>query len=391
MDRAPIEQALLTRAAELPPGLRDRYDQFHRTHNLRFLLLINLLAQAAYFSYGLADALVVPDIWRESLWARSLFIAATLPVVLLLFRRPIRMEVLDQLLPGLIALAALVWFELLNRSSSALVMTYQYASLIFIVLANLGVRVHFRPALAWSLVITAVIGQGVFRLCGGFTAQTMVFALVYLPVLFFSLFISWTATHHGRRAFLRGLLGEMTSSELQLANERLRSLADTDPLTGLANRRQFDQEAARAWARSQTLGQPLALLMVDIDHFKLFNDHYGHLRGDACLVDIARELQRQLREGEFLVGRWGGEEFAVLLGAADHAKVGAVAHRLVTAVQQLAIPHEHRPDGRGRVTLSVGGALSTEAGVRHFDQLMALGDARLYQAKHAGRDRAVLA
>ncbi|BDI03302.1 GGDEF domain-containing protein [Sphaerotilus microaerophilus] len=390
MEHPLIEAALAARHAPIPPTLRSRFHAFHRAHNLRFLLVINLLGQAAYFSYALADLLAVPDIAALSLATRTAFLLLTLPVVLLLFRRARSMRLLDMLLPALITLAALIWFELLTHSRSPNVATYQYASVIFIVLANLGVRVHYAPALFWSLAISAATGQGVVRLAGGFNEATLVFSLVYLPVLFFSLFISWTATHHGRRSFLLAQLDELTLQELLHANGRLRTLADTDALTGLPNRRQFDAEAERAWYHARQRGHSLALLMIDIDHFKPYNDHYGHPAGDACLRRVAGLLASHMREGEYLAGRWGGEEFAVLLTPAGPELAATVAQRLVDAVAQLAIPHGHRPDGSDVVTFSIGGALSSEPGVASLAMLVERSDARLYQAKRSGRGRAVM-
>jgi diguanylate cyclase (GGDEF)-like protein len=390
MEHPLIEAALAARHAPIPPTLRSRFHAFHRAHNLRFLLVINLLGQAAYFSYGLADALLIPDVLKASIAARSFLLLTTLPLVLTLFRRCRSMPVLDLLVPGLIVLAAATWFELLNHSRSPNVATYQYASVIFIVLANLAVRVHFRPALLCSVLISAVIVQGVVRIHGGFNEATLVFSLVYLPVLFFSLFISWTSTLNGRQAFLRSLLDEGTRQDLLAANGRLRALADTDPLTGLPNRRQFDAEAERAWYHARQRGHSLALLMIDIDHFKPYNDHYGHPAGDACLVRVAGLLASHMCEGEYLAGRWGGEEFAVLLTPAGPALVATVAQRLLDAVAQLAVPHAHRPDGGNVVTFSIGGALSSEPGVASLAMLVERSDARLYQAKRAGRGRAVM-
>lgn len=391
MERPLIEAALAARYAPIPPPLLDRFHAFHRAHSLRFLLVINLLGQAAYFSYVLADLLAVPDVVAFSLAARAAFLLTTLPLVLLLFRRARSMRLLDMLLPALIALAALIWFELLGRSRSPNLVTYQYASVIFIVLANLGVRVHYRAAALWSLAISLVIGQGVVRLAGGLTEATLVFALVYLPVLFFSLFISWTATHHGRRSFLLAQLDELTRQELLHANDRLRALADTDPLTGLPNRRQFDACAELAWYQARERSHSLALLMIDIDHFKHYNDHYGHPAGDDCLVRVARVLAEHMREDGYVAGRWGGEEFVVLLSPADPALAVVVAQRLLDAVAQLDIAHDHRPDGRQGVTLSIGGALSCEPGVASLATLIARSDERLYRAKRAGRHQAVMA
>lgn len=386
-ERHSIQQLLGSARSPIPADLRDAFHRYQLDQHRRFLLLINLLGQVAYFSYVVADALVIPDVFTESLLLRSTFLVLSLPPVLALFRWSNNVRLLDLLLPGLILLAAIAWFELLERSASPSVATYQYASVIFIVLANLGVRVCFRASLLLSLLISAVILHGVHSLSAGRGEAVLVFALVYLPVLLFSLFISWSNALAGRRDFLHSLLDDMRSEALAKANERLQALAETDALTGIGNRRRFDQQAQQLWER----GEPFALLLADIDHFKLYNDHYGHPAGDRCLAQVAAVLSSNLREGEHFVARYGGEEFAILITTACPQTLERIAWRLVQGVERLGLSHAHRPDGLGVVTMSMGGALSSAATVGSLEELLDRADARLYRAKHEGRNRPCIA
>lgn len=386
-ERHSIQRLIGSPRTPIPLDLRDAFHRYQLDQHRRFLLLINLLGQVAYFSYVVADALVIPDVFAESLLLRSTFLALSLPPVLALFRWSNNVRLLDLLLPGLILLAAIAWFDLLASSASPAVATYQYASVIFIVLANLCVRVCFLASLLLSLLISAVILHGVHSLSDGRGEAVLVFALVYLPVLLFSLFISWSNTLAGRRDFLHSLLDDMRSQALAKANERLQALAETDALTGIGNRRRFDQQAQHLWER----GEPFALLLADIDHFKLYNDHYGHPAGDRCLAQVAAVLSSHLRDGEHFVARYGGEEFAVLIATACPQTLERIAWRLVQGVQQLGLPHAHRPDGLDVVTLSMGGALSTSATGGSLEELLNLADARLYRAKHEGRNRPCIA
>jgi diguanylate cyclase (GGDEF)-like protein len=276
---------------------------------------------------------------------------------------------------------------LLQKTQLPTVYTYLYSSVIFIVLANLCVRVHFLPALVVSLLISCVITWGTWSINQGDAQAMTVFALVYLPVLFFSLFISWEATLSGRRSFLLSLLDDMNRQALVRANTRLQALADTDGLTGIANRRQFDEQAQRFWVNAQQGGPVFALLIVDIDYFKAYNDNYGHPAGDACLTQVAQVLATQLREGEYLATRYGGEEFAILLSPARADQVKALAQRLLQSVRQLAILHAHRPDVLQVVTISIGGALSNQPDIYSLSDLIHCSDARLYDAKNSGRNR----
>jgi len=194
-----------------------------------------------------------------------------------------------------------------------------------------------------------------------------------------------------REQQLQQLMAERDTYERELreANERLRRLSQTDGLTGLANRREFDRRLHEEWQRAQRRGLPLALLMVDVDHFKHYNDRYGHPAGDDCLRRIARLLQGCARRSGDLVARYGGEEFALLLPGADAAEAQAVAQLCIDAVDAAALPHGDSPVA-GHVTLSVGVAsgLITPAMVEPAE-LVQQADAALYRAKQAGRHRVV--
>ena len=177
------------------------------------------------------------------------------------------------------------------------------------------------------------------------------------------------------------------NQRLDELNAELSRLSETDALTGLANRRQFDRRLAEECARSARHGAPLALLMLDVDHFKRYNDHHGHPAGDACLRQVAEALSGSARRPADLVARIGGEEFAMLLPhhTADEARTQA--ERCVAALQAAALPHGDSPLSRC-VTLSIGIAeISAAQTGCSAAELLAAADAALYRAKQAGRDR----
>lgn len=190
---------------------------------------------------------------------------------------------------------------------------------------------------------------------------------------------------------LRGLRQRGLELERIVAEKTrdLERLASEDPLTGLANRRQFDRELEKEIQRSHRTGQPVALIMADVDHFKAFNDAYGHPRGDECLRAMAAALRAHGRRAGDLVARLGGEEFAILLPDMKPAVAEELAGRLLEAVANEKVPH--RAAALGVVTLSLGvatvsgPALSTIAA----KDLVEAADAALYEAKTAGRNRMV--
>lgn len=168
---------------------------------------------------------------------------------------------------------------------------------------------------------------------------------------------------------------------LNAVNGRLDVLAQTDVLTGVRNRRATTAEVGRLFDQMQREAMPLAVLMVDVDHFKRVNDTFGHAAGDAVLIEVAGRLSRSLRAND-IIGRWGGEEFVVLLPHADHATATAVANRLRAAVAEATIPAGSGGDDIN-VTVSIGSASSLTL---RPEGLLAAADRALYVAKDDGRN-----
>ncbi len=188
---------------------------------------------------------------------------------------------------------------------------------------------------------------------------------------------------------LQALVEERTQA-LALANQQLQLISNTDGMTGIANRRHFDQSLAHEWARAQRAQTPLSLIMLDVDVFKHFNDHYGHLAGDKCLQALALTLAQTggRREGD-LVARFGGEEFVVLLPSSDAQAAMDVAHQIQHAIQAMALPHEGAPFGI--VTVSFGVATVVPQRDQAPEELVRRADRAMYRAKQGGRNRIELA
>lgn len=174
------------------------------------------------------------------------------------------------------------------------------------------------------------------------------------------------------------------TEELAVANRRLELLSVTDALTGLANRRRLEEVLDAHWRRTYRTGRPLALALVDIDHFKLYNDYYGHAAGDRALQRIATVLRETIRETD-LVARFGGEEFAVVMPDTDLAAANQVARRLHAAVMRLAVPHQLVSERI--VTVSIGVAALVPDSETNLNMLFELADVELYRAKRGGRNQ----
>jgi diguanylate cyclase (GGDEF)-like protein len=198
-----------------------------------------------------------------------------------------------------------------------------------------------------------------------------------------------------------------TQLRLKRLADELRRIASIDALTGVANRRLFDQALEREWRRARRGGDAICLLMIDIDHFKACNDHYGHPAGDACLRAVAQALAPASTRPADLVARYGGEEFAVLLPQTPRGGARHVAHALLDAVESLGIEHQGSAPAR-QVTISIGVGCYDEhsscwtpvpaesrlsdppEGHSSGGELLRAADAALYAAKRGGRAMARL-
>jgi diguanylate cyclase (GGDEF)-like protein len=177
----------------------------------------------------------------------------------------------------------------------------------------------------------------------------------------------------------------LSEQRLEAANARLTELSATDGLTGIGNRRAFDTTLQTEWVRAMRDATDLALLVIDVDHFKSFNDRYGHPAGDECLRLVADVTERTLRRPPDFAARFGGEEFVALLPGTDMAGAREVAERVRLAVLGASVPHEGNP--LGRVTVSIGAASMAPRPGDAARTLIDLADRALYSAKQLGRNQ----
>jgi diguanylate cyclase (GGDEF)-like protein len=237
----------------------------------------------------------------------------------------------------------------------------QYADQRFATSGEVALRLARESAPDLILLDSEMPGLGGFQVCEALKADP---ALADIPVIF--------VTSHKETAFeLAGFaLGAVdfitkpvvaplvlarvqTQLNVKRVTDELRSFSTTDALTGVANRRQFDEALQREWLRAWRGSGPLALLMIDVDHFKLYNDHLGHQAGDACLRNLAQMIQGCGLRPSDLLSRYGGEEFALLLPQTPPLGAEHVAQRILAAVDALAIVHAASPTAP-HVTVSIG-------------------------------------
>lgn len=225
------------------------------------------------------------------------------------------------------------------------------------------------------------------------TAPSWIEALPYMYAILIGMWLSITLMlivsirlQYQRAAALER--AEQTNLELQALNRKLAALSCTDDLTGIANRRRFDEVLASEWSRAVRTGQPLALAMLDVDWFKKYNDCYGHQAGDECLLTVSRIFAATICRTGDLVARYGGEEFVFIAPATDGDSALAMARNVCEAIQALALPHEN--SRFGHVTASIGVAAMIPHETDTPEVLLKAADQALYRAKELGRNLAVL-
>jgi len=273
--------------------------------------------------------------------------------------------------------------------------------MVFTVLI-LGISSGALPVLAMDLrsyALYVLLNIGPLALiCLGSPAVAM--KLIGAVTLLFIIMLM-LASHLFNRALLDSMIyryrSELLADRLQVANRRLsaanqelQQISTIDELTGTYNRRYFNQRLEEVWADHARQNQTLSALMIDVDHFKDYNDFFGHLQGDLCLKRIAGEITGVVHRPRDFVSRFGGEEFIVLLPTTDLKGAQGLAERIHERIKQLAIPHKVQ-GSINRVTVSIGGATirpTTEFGSEKFLQRV---DRALYSAKHQGRNTSVFA
>jgi diguanylate cyclase (GGDEF)-like protein len=268
---------------------------------------------------------------------------------------------------------------------------YYWTSLNIIVLYPfLLMNMRYRFALASGVVVfllfTTMGSSGIGMSHGGYMSAVGILG----AALVMGAIGGYILERHKRRNFLQQYLTRLEVSDLQRSNIKLESLSHIDPLTDIPNRRFFDTNFEKEWARCRRDKLPISLLIVDIDRFKHYNDSYGHPAGDHVLKQVAKCLKKAVRRPADFVARYGGEEFAVVLADTDESGIDRTADRILESVRNLHISHDYREAGEEPyVTVSIGAASMIPNGGNNLDLLIELADKALYEAKRTGRNRLV--
>jgi diguanylate cyclase (GGDEF)-like protein len=379
-----------------------RFNRARGPARMRHFVVSGTLALLAYNLFLLTDRNMVPDVFDLAVRLRLLYFTPVALALLaggIVFRRhllrwPVWALEGGVAMTGVAAAATLAW--LLLHSHSPYAGMYMAGMVPVLVYGNLVQRFRFRYALISSLMVVAICAVGTW-LRQGVPRPLAVFdlplVLLVLLIAIYTLIMNWRLEQEERRRFIWSTRARGTRVQLAASRVQLDEASRVDPLTGVPNRRAVDGFLHEQWDAVYARGGELSLLMIDVDHFKAFNDRYGHPAGDQCLRHVAQVLHsvlgQRLPGDQACVGRWGGEEFVVVLPGLSASQAMPLAQALCDAVLAMGLRHEASSTAPS-VSISVGLASARPASQGgSASRLIDQADAALYRAKHEGRNRCV--
>ncbi|HEX5373554.1 MAG TPA: diguanylate cyclase [Aquabacterium sp.] len=379
---------------DLPGGLERDYQITTLAGRISHTLRSGWLALLIFNSFLLVDWLMARDVFWFSVLVRVVLFTP-LCLITLFSSTHYKQRIIDGMLTSftdwVILIsgwgAALCLAVILYESRSPYVHYYHAGFLVVVIYGNLVQQLAFRFAILFSLGVLCVSVTGVM-IVPDYPAPIRIAMIELLAVtICFTLTANYLVEKARRRRYLLLRREHTLVEDLSDVNMRLQKLSRSDVLTGVANRRHFHDYLTQVWERARIDRKPMSVLMLDVDHFKAYNDHYGHPEGDECLRQIAKALESSLRRPGDFVARYGGEEFIAVLPEADASVAQLAAERVRQSIERLQMRHEASPTA-SVVTVSVGVATAVPgmAGVT-ADKLVSSADRALYDAKHGGRNR----
>jgi diguanylate cyclase (GGDEF)-like protein len=345
------------------------------------------IAGLLYILFAATDAVLIGDVLRYTATAR-LAIGLTFIIGMeAQIARAVPLPVIDRQCAAAVVIAYGAWLWLSSYSDHHLSASYYMIfGIIFMMVSNLFFNFGFGLALLTSGVIAVSFHLALLTVFTVSYEYAVAVGTLYVSTFVLTLYVNWKLNRERYRVFLNAVRAELQQAEVVERGAALLRLSTTDALTGLANRRAVDEALRAHWEAWQGRGEGFGVVLIDIDYFKLFNDHYGHQEGDRCLVAVAAALERVAAAGGCAVGRFGGEEFILLARAGSRRQMTRVAEAVRGAIEALDLPHCQRPDRSERITVSVGAAHSADVAGNKVERLVTEADRALYAAKASDRN-----
>jgi diguanylate cyclase (GGDEF)-like protein len=386
-----IDAHLARRSVLLRFGARleQRFEADTGSRRKRHLLAAGLVTLVIYDLFLCNDYLIRRSAVPVAAFLRLGVLTPLALLILWQLRRGLRPALREGLMTCAVFIAMTVSCAIFAFADDGHAIFDPFSFSLIVLGGNVVFSLRFPYALAATLGSLAIMAG--FLHGAAMPADLRLFALMVAGATgVFTLAANYRLEASERRSYLLLLRETLRNSSMAQDNQALTRISYTDPLTGVANRRHFDETLARRWNEALVAGTRLGLLMIDIDHFKAYNDCHGHPAGDRCLCQVAELIRHQVRTDLDLVARLGGEEFAVLLPGTHSTAAYQAAERICDAVEAAAIAHRGVPN-QETVTVSVGVAVIEPYETGQPADLIGMADRALYAAKRNGRNQAQLA
>jgi len=375
---------LVDRLLRFDPALEQRYEAEtgrERVANLRETFWLGLVL---FNAHNITNTVLVPDVLWFAVALRLLVVTPVVVAALIVMGRmpPAFREAAILLMVGSAFAMEIVLFLTTRSEFGAYAFNEFTLTLIY---GNMLLPLRFRFAMVFTGAAFALATLAVCFKPGLDDALRFAFAVQIAMACIISLYANFKVERRRCRDYVVAHLAVQRAEQADSAKQRFQDQSRTDPVTGLPNRRALDEHLRDRLAD----GQPLAVMMIDLDHFKLFNDTLGHQAGDACLKSVGVVLATAAKHPDVLCARFGGEEFTAVFRSADREAILRLANAFVRTIEFLQIAHPGRSDGIAVVTASVGVALKPE-GRTDPEAVLAAADRALYRAKRRGRNGYVL-
>ncbi|MDQ0319761.1 diguanylate cyclase (GGDEF)-like protein [Pararhizobium capsulatum DSM 1112] len=349
------------------------------------------IAVAAYLLYSLTDLLLVPDVAIYTILARFVVGILAVSTIEIQLRLRTSADVIDATSATAVVLAYLGWLcTALMTADTQAISYYMVFGAIFMMSVNLFFSFQFRLAILASGTMMLIFLAALVTFPPMALIYKLTFGAFCVSCLIFTSYVNFKLNKERYKVFLNALEARFQQNEAAERGKALLRLSNTDPLTGLENRRAIDNRLRGCWEGWQKYGRNFAVLLIDVDFFKRYNDCYGHQEGDRCLVRVANGLSDAISPHNATIGRYGGEEFIVLARLDRREQAGELADVICRTVEGMALAHGQRRDGTSIVTVSIGASFTRNQSGTKLEKIIHEADRALYAAKASGRNCAKL-
>ncbi len=392
-----VEVGLLApwHALKFEAPLEARYNEETARSRIRQITVTGLVGGLLVMMFMVSDYTLIPDVFIQAVFLRGILNPIVVIPSLVWVHCTRSAAIREQIVVAFGVMAELTIIYLTLRTHSPYRTHYMTGIFLIILYVNIVCQARFFYAVAATICTLTTVSVTVYAMDGVPAPVGLSIVVVNFTTGILTLLANFQLERQRRRNYLMTTQERLRNEDLAHNNLELRILSEEDPLTGVYNRRALDQRIDEMFERSRRRQSPIGVVMVDVDHFKAYNDSFGHQAGDRCLQAIAAILIDETRKRRDLVARFGGEEFIIVITHSDVADVVATAERIRAAIEDQAIPAAPF-DGEGSRTVTASFGVSTCGHATQADaaispvtaaDLIRAADEALYIAKRTGRNR----